>query len=394
MVIILLIFPEYAIKCIEAITENGFEAYFVGGCVRDGILGRNCDDIDITTSATPEEIISLFPHTVPTGIKHGTVTIIIDKHPIEVTTFRQEFGYNDSRHPDEVVFVSNLEDDLSRRDFTINALACDKNGKIIDIFNGLLDLKAGIIKAVGEPKKRFEEDALRIVRAYRFASVLGFKIDENTRNAAITLSSKINSISGERLLGELKKAACGKQPAAICELISTGVFKEFGIISQPYSNETFNRLSCIDIAPTSMLAILLTLCRHDTELIKSKLKADNQLLTTIKSLDKLLMLDVPNNKKQIQKLLYKHNILYLRVYFYYLFVTNKVTNYYLFDMLDDVLKNCEPYRISHLAIDGNDLLEIGYTGAKIKELLEKALFAVIDEKISNTKEALLDFLKN
>lgn len=394
MVIILLNFPEYANKCIETITGSGFEAYFVGGCVRDGILGRNCDDIDITTSATPEEIISLFPRTVPTGIKHGTITVIIDEHSIEVTTFRQEFGYKDSRHPDEVVFVSNLEDDLSRRDFTINALACDENGEIIDIFNGLRDLKAGIIKAVGEPEKRFEEDALRIVRAYRFASVLGFKIDESTRNAAIKLSSKINGISGERLLGELKKAACGKQPAAICELISTGVFKEFGLISQAYSNEIFNRLSRIDIAPTSMLAILITLCHHDTELIKAKLKADNRLLTLIRSLEKLLILDIPKNKKQIRTLLYKHNILYLRVYFYFLYVSNKVTDNHLFDLLDDVLNCCEPYRVSHLEINGNDLLEIGYTGAKIKELLEKALFAVIDEKISNTKEALLDFLKN
>ncbi len=394
MVIMLLKFPVYANKCIDTLTSNGFEAYFVGGCVRDGLLGKICDDIDITTSATPEEIISLFSHTVPTGIKHGTVTVIIDNHPIEVTTYRQDLGYNDSRHPDKVMFISNLEEDLSRRDFTINALACSKDGEIIDIFNGLSDLKHGIIRAVGNPEKRFGEDALRIVRAYRFASVLDFKIEEDTKNAAIKLSAKINTISGERLLAELKKAACGKRPAVICELISMGVFEEFGISSQTYSNEIIDRLSCIDIAPTSMLAILIVMCKHNVNLIKSKLKADNELLTTVKNLDKLLQVDVPRNNKQIRELLYKYHVFFVRLYFYFLLVTNKTFDNSLFDLLDNVLNNHEPYQISHLQIDGNDLLKIGLKGAEIKKALEKALFAVINKEVENTKESLLEYLKN
>ena len=387
-------FPEYANKCIDIIISNGFEAYFVGGCVRDGLLGRKCDDIDITTSAKPEDIIKLFPHTIPTGIKHGTVTVIIDDHPIEVTTYRQEFGYNDSRHPDNVVFVSDLQADLSRRDFTINALACSKNGEIIDMFGGLDDLQLGIIRAVGNPEKRFDEDALRIIRAYRFASVLDFKIEENTKNAALKLANKITAISGERILEELKKSSSGRQPALICELISKSVFTKFGIYSQIFSNEIFDRLSLVDIAPSFLLAILISMCKHDTKLITENLKPDHTLLNIIKVLDEYSTAEIPSSKAEIRMMLFKHHILYIRMYFYYLFVTNKVTDKSLFELLDEILDNREPYRVSHLEIDGNDMMNIGFKGAEIKKNLEKALFAVIDGKVENSRESLLNYLKN
>ena len=391
--IILIIFPEYAHKCLNTIIENGFDAYFVGGCVRDSLLGRCCNDIDITTSALPENIISMFEHTIPTGIKHGTVTVIIDGHNIEITTFRQEFGYKDSRHPDNIVFVPNLEDDLSRRDFTINALASSKNGEIIDMFGGLEDLSSGVIKAVGNPENRFDEDALRIVRAFRFASMLGFKIERKTKIAAALLSKKISKISGERIYSELLKLASGISPSAICELVNIDALKDFGIYRQKYDATIIDRLSNIDISPISKLAILLMFFEHDTDLIKKSLKTDNIFISKIKSLETLLKSDIPNNKKQIKLLLSGHEIETIRLYFYYLKLVCNLTDNSLFEMLDEILLNKEVYCISHLKVDGNDLIALGYHGSEIRTALNKALISVINNDIENTKESLLKFLQ-
>lgn len=391
--IILIIFPEYAYKCLNTIIENGFDAYFVGGCVRDSLLGRCCNDIDIATSALPENIISMFEHTIPTGIKHGTVTVIIDGNNIEITTFRQEDGYKDSRHPDNVIFVPNLKDDLSRRDFTINALASSKNGEIIDLFGGLEDLKSGIIKAVGNPEKRFDEDALRIVRAFRFASVLGFKIESKTNTAAAHYSNKISNISGERIYSELLKLASGIRPSALCELVNIGALNDFGIYRQKYDTNIIDRLSKIDVTPNSKLAILLMFFEHDTDLIKNKLKTDNILISKIKSLDLLIKSEIPKNKQEIKLLLSGHEIETIRLYFYFLNIIYNITDNSLFEMLNEIKQNKEAYCISHLKVDGNDLITLGYRGPEIKTALNKALISVINNDIENTKESLLNFLQ-
>ena len=166
--------PDLILKTLEG---AGFAACFVGGCVRDTLLGRPVHDWDVTTSALPEEIMALFPRCIPTGIKHGTVTVLLRGESFEVTTFRRDGAYHDGRHPDGVVFVPNLTEDLARRDFTINAMAMHLDGRITDCFDGKADLKRGIIRCVGDPERRFREDALRMLRAWRFSAQLGFAID-------------------------------------------------------------------------------------------------------------------------------------------------------------------------------------------------------------------------
>lgn len=394
MVYSLIKFPEYANKCIKSIINNGFEAYFVGGCVRDSILGREYEDVDIATSALPDDIIAIFDHTVPTGIKHGTVTIIIDGHKIEVTTFRQEFDYDDSRHPNKVSFVPSLDKDLSRRDFTINALACTHDGKIIDIFGGQNDLKSRLVKAVGAPEIRFDEDALRIARAFRFSSVLDFDFDDNTKKAALALSPKLSNISGERLFSEFKKCACGKKPAVITELISIGALSCFGIYSPLFTDDAFDRISRLNLDSSSKLSLLISLCKHDLPLLKTKLKIDNHTLKNITVLDELSAVEIPTNKQQIKRLLYKYNPQTVSLYFHYLMLINAVYDGRLFSITDDIINGNEAYKISHLRINGDDLLPLGYSGAEIKKALENALFSVIDGTIENTRECLLNFLKN
>ena len=186
-----------SLKALSSIfIDHGFSLYLVGGAVRDYLLSKPSHDYDFTTDARPEEIKSMFRHTIDTGIKHGTVTVLFKGESYEITTFRTESDYSDSRHPDSVTFVRSLSEDLKRRDFTINAFALDiSKGEIIDEHGGFEDLKNGVIRAIGNPEERFKEDALRIMRAARFSAKLGFKIEENTKNAMTKLSSTIKKVS-------------------------------------------------------------------------------------------------------------------------------------------------------------------------------------------------------
>lgn len=205
--------PEEFIKAsavIKEIESHGFEAYFVGGSVRDTLLGKKSHDVDIATSAYPEEIKHIFKRTVDVGIDHGTVLVLHEEEQYEITTFRTESTYQDYRRPDTVTFVRSLEEDLKRRDFTINALAMDKDGHIIDLFHGLDDLKNGVIRAVGDPKERFHEDALRMMRGLRFASQLDFEIEKETLGAIYLFHSLLSKISVERITIEFIKLLLGK----------------------------------------------------------------------------------------------------------------------------------------------------------------------------------------
>lgn len=199
---------EYAKQIIEKINAQGGEAYIVGGAVRDYMLGNLPDDIDIATSLLPDEVMALFPRSVPTGIEHGTVTVILDHHPFEVTTFRSEGTYSDSRRPDHVSLGVSLEEDMKRRDFTMNAMAFHA-GNVVDLFNGQNDLKERVIRTVGSPYERFEEDALRIMRAFRFMSQLNFRLDDEARLAAKGLAPKLQHIAMERIAIEFEKLMMG-----------------------------------------------------------------------------------------------------------------------------------------------------------------------------------------
>lgn len=205
--------PERVDRIITTLQDHGYEAYAVGGCIRDSLLGREPGDWDITTSATPEETKALFRKTFDTGIEHGTVTVLMGEEGFEVTTYRIDGKYEDGRHPKEVCFTRNLREDLLRRDFTINAMAYNETEGLVDIFGGISDLKKGVIRCVGDAGERFAEDALRILRGIRFAAQLGFEIDEDTKQGMSALAPTLEKISAERIQVELIKMLVSDRPA-------------------------------------------------------------------------------------------------------------------------------------------------------------------------------------
>ena len=223
--------PEILKKMNRIFEENGFEAYLVGGAVRDTILGKTASDWDLTTNAKPQDVIRMFRRVIPTGIAHGTVTVHFMKKEIEVTTYRCDGKYSDGRHPDEIQFASNIEDDLSRRDFTINAIASSlKDGSVVDPFSGESDIKAKTIRTVGKAYDRFMEDGLRPIRAVRFSSQLGFEIEEETLKAIENpdVQKKIASVSIERFRDELSKILKSPTPSVGLKLLEkTGILKIF-----------------------------------------------------------------------------------------------------------------------------------------------------------------------
>ena len=251
--------PEKVRHIINCITEAGYEAYAVGGCIRDSILGRVPDDWDITTSATPLEVKQLFRRTIDTGIQHGTVTVMLDKEGFEVTTYRIDGKYEDGRHPEEVTFTPNLEEDLKRRDFTINAMAYNEQDGLVDLFGGIRDIQAKIIRCVGDPIARFNEDALRIMRAIRFAAQLGYEIDSETRQAIKELAPNLKKISAERIQVELTKLVVSAHPEAMGTVYETGVadviMPEFSAIMETKQNHPHHSYSVGEHTIRAMLKV-------------------------------------------------------------------------------------------------------------------------------------------
>lgn len=237
---IMIILPEKVKYIIDTIMDAGYEAYAVGGCIRDSILGRVPDDWDITTSATPYQVKELFKRTIDTGIQHGTVTVMLDKEGFEVTTYRIDGEYEDSRHPKEVTFTANLIEDLKRRDFTINAMAYNDRAGLVDVFEGIKDIERKVIRCVGCPKERFTEDALRMMRAVRFSAQLGYEIEENTAAAISELAGNLVNISAERIQVELVKLVTSPHPENLKIAYETGITKvimpEFDICMKTMQN--------------------------------------------------------------------------------------------------------------------------------------------------------------
>lgn len=221
-----IIMPEKVKKIIAVIEAAGYEAYAVGGCVRDSVLERIPDDWDITTSARPEQVKELFSYTIDTGIKHGTVTVMMERTGFEVTTYRIDGEYEDSRHPKDVTFTGNLTEDLKRRDFTMNAMAYNDTKGLVDIFGGMEDIRTGVIRCVGDPSQRFGEDALRMMRAVRFSAQLGYKIVSDTREAMRSLAPALQNISPERIQTELVKLLMSPHPEYLRIAYETGITKQ------------------------------------------------------------------------------------------------------------------------------------------------------------------------
>lgn len=239
--------PEPVERCCAALREAGHAAHPVGGCVRDLLLGRVPGDWDVTTSARPEEVQALFSHTVPTGVKHGTVTVVEGEMAIEVTTFRRESGYTDARHPDAVAFDTDLTGDLARRDFTVNAMALDQELEVIDPFGGRDDLERGLIQAVGDPARRFSEDALRILRGVRFAAQLGFTLEADTAAAMEACAHLTDRVSAERVKTEVEKILLSPRPQWMEKLIRLGVLDRFWNKWEPCD---WNKLANVEPAAT------------------------------------------------------------------------------------------------------------------------------------------------
>ena len=441
--------PETTAYIIERIEKNGFEAFAVGGCIRDSLLGIVPNDWDITTSAKPADIMNIFENTVETGIEHGTVTVVIDKEPYEVTTYRIDGDYTDGRHPDSVEFTENIEEDLSRRDFTINAMAYNNSTGLVDVFGGREDLENRVIRCVGNPKKRFEEDALRMMRGIRFSAQLGFSIDKDTFNAIEEMADSISAVSIERINVEFTKTLMS-DAKKIMIYHETGILKN--ILPELYTIEKENLKGDFSIEKSIKMGIdCADLCKKDlacrlagffvyineaigienTKKILKKMRYDNKTISKTCELLKYSMRNISNNKEDLKYLLMKLDSVELledlidlkaaEVDTYLetqkkifedestkndesdkvglevleaftvesLIVLNNVEN-----TLKEIVDNKECFRVKDLDINGKDLIAAGVKpGKEIGEMLNKILKEVIKNPDINKKEKLLEIIK-
>ena len=383
--------PNEIIECLTILKNAGIDAYLVGGCVRDMIMGLTPDDYDITTNASPEKIKSLFPHTVDTGIEHGTVTVIINHTPIEITRMRIDGDYLDHRRPIDIIPARSLNEDLLRRDFTINALALDLQGNLTDITRGVHDIKHKTIRAVGNPYKRFSEDALRIMRAYRFCSKLQFNLEKSTQNAAKELAHLLSDISAERIYDELKKTLMGKNPAVVEELILSG-----GLIKAGLTNcNNLSALNELEVDINIRLSALIILCNADAVCVTNSLKTPNIIKNTVKKIVSIYS-DYSSftaiSPKQI-KLMIKQSDRSIALMLLKLLSVLKGIDYSELVEKFDSVKN-DPIFINELDISGNDLISIGINGTDIGKTQIFLQDYVINNPKDNKKTILLSIAKN
>ena len=387
--------PHDVLFIIEKMNEAGFSAHVVGGSVRDALIGRECGDIDITTNALPEETKKVFAgyRIIETGIKHGTVTIVLGTDQYEITTYRVDGDYKDGRHPDSVTFTPLLREDLMRRDFTVNAMAYSPESGIVDPFGGREDADIGLIRAVGDPYRRFDEDALRILRALRFAAVLGFKIEDLTAKAIRDCSPKLSLISKERIYTELKKLIMGKDAMRI--------FTEYSDVIAPMlldlkiknlpRKELFDRAELC----TRFSAIFLLNSHAPTEHIYyafNDLKTDK--LTRDRVTDAIEVYDAVTFENVIETLKHLAN-----------FGRETVEDTLKLGALlerfgqmeekiyKEALDSGIPYTISGLDVRGGDISSLGLKGERIGEALKSLLYAVINGDVKNERDALLSYIK-
>lgn len=376
--------PENVSFILKKLNENGYLAYAVGGCVRDRLLNVTPDDWDITTSALPEETIKIFSdHNLNLkGLKHGTVGIIRNSVMTEVTTFRIDGGYTDSRRPDSVTYTPSLKEDLARRDFTVNAMAMDLEENVIDEFFGKKDLENKIIRTVGDPEKRFSEDALRIMRGLRFASKDGFTLEEKTLFYCNKLAPSLQNIAYERIYTELKKMLALKNAPDIMRK-TLPVFKAvFPTLKKENWLDVCNKAENTQSSQIR-LALILINCNTEDEILRLKTETKTkQKILFVKTAPK-----VKNDIISIQKLMCQHDKEKVLFLCEYLSLTSV-----------DYMANAQKAStgitsIKELAVNGTDLKEAGYKSYKIKEALNLALESVVSKKVKNEKEVLLKYLK-
>lgn len=393
--------PAHVVNLINILESAGHEAYAVGGCVRDSLLNRTPNDWDICTSARPEQMQECFKdyRTIETGLKHGTLTVMLGSEPYEITTFREDGEYEDCRHPKDVRFVGKLQTDLARRDFTVNAMAAHPEKGVMDFYGGIDDLNNKLIRCVGEPDKRFNEDALRILRAMRFAGTLNFNIEEKTEQALFRNSHLLKKIAAERVIAELRRTL--NTPNA--PVIMNRYRKIYGEVIPEwlcYSDEEWTKLCrSLYFAPRDIgfrLSILFS--GVDTEKVKASLKAlkwekalQNKVITLKESLNIELQPATASMCRFLNKLGKEtaREALFLRE-------TLFGSQTELFDAFEYTLRENYCYTLKELAVDGKDLRKAGFErGREIGEILEFLLCKVMDGELPNDRETLLkEIFKN
>ena len=364
---------------LSILSQNGYYAYVVGGCVRDSLLFNIPHDWDITTSALPSQIIACFLEykVIETGLKYGTVTVIIDKIPIEITTYRIDGEYKDNRRPENVLFTDNLKDDLSRRDFTMNAIAY--NNEIIDFFGGVLDIENKIIRTVGESDERFSEDALRILRAIRFSSQLSFSIEKETKKSIIKNRALLKNISVERINIELRKLLLGENFFSVLNEYKEVIFEIIPELREINKNLENSENDII-------IRLSLLLWDLNSFNILKNLKFDNKTIDMVSKIIENKDTKIIQDRIELKKLLNKLSEKILRK----LMKINKLKE----SLLDDIIKSGECYSLKQLEMTGDDVREHGIEGVKIGEILNEILTLVIEEKLQNNKDACNNYIKN
>ncbi len=436
-----IVLPKKVKYIIDTLMDKGYEAYAVGGCVRDSLLGRTPQDWDITTSAKPEQVKELFRHTIDTGIQHGTVTVMIDHEGFEVTTYRIDGEYEDARHPKEVLFTANLLEDLKRRDFTINAMAYNEQNGIVDAFDGIGDLDRGVIRCVGKAQERFTEDALRMLRAIRFAAQLGFKIEAETRDAIAELAENIAKVSAERIQVELVKLLVSSHPEELKVAYETGLtrvfFPEFDVMMEtpqqnPHHSYNVGEHTIVSLQEVTADKVLrLTMLLHDVakpvcrstdekgidhfyghqdkgcemaRAILRRLKFDNDTTDRVCRLVRWHDDNPEISERNMRRAISRIGVEQYPALFAVKRADTMAQSAYGRDeklayiaeyerMYQEILDKQQCLTIKDLAVDGKDLIQAGMKpGKEFGEVLKKFLEIVLEEPEKNTKEALLQEL--
>ncbi len=377
----------------------GHAAYAVGGCVRDSLLGQTPHDWDLCTSATPEQVLELFgeAHCIPTGLQHGTVTVKHGGELYEITTFRTEGAYSDGRHPDHVAFVPDVKEDLARRDFTINAMAYNAEEGLIDPFGGQNDLAAGIVRAVGEPQRRFEEDALRILRLYRFAARFGFAIDPATGKAARALCRHLDCVSEERIAEELSRLLAAPAPGAYLEAeVLAVIFPELDAAELPESRRILDALEPgMEHVPVRLAALLCPLGEAGARAALRRLKCSNALTGTVATLVREAAAGMPGAALTLtaRRFLSRYDLATITDLTALCSAQHPEQAEAFAALQQEAARLVETNaccRINQLAVNGRDLMDAGIRpGPGLRRVLDALLEQVLTGQLPNEKAALL-----
>ena len=394
--------PADAEQIIEKLNEHGFEAYVVGGCVRDSLLGKEPEDWDITTSAKPEEVKAIFSRTIDTGIQHGTVTVMLNRQGYEVTTYRVDGEYEDGRHPKSVDFTTSLLEDLKRRDFTINAMAYNGREGLVDAFGGMEDLENRVIRCVGSAVNRFTEDALRILRAVRFSAQLDFRIEDETYEAISLIAPNLEKVSKERIATELTKLLLSGHPEKMKRVSDTGASR---YISEPFfkaavlSKGELRPLGCLPAVKYMRWAGFLRREQGETAAdILRDLKMDCDTMDRVKILVSRWRTPIAAEKPAIRRVmnqipgdLFDSLLCFQTVFAAELGEGYRETLKAVKTLAEEIRRDGDPVNLKELAVDGRDLMAAGMKpGPALGKTLNALMEQVLEQPECNTREYLLN----